>query len=98
MYAGFLPRLVVTPGFIKSATRSGVSGGAPAYQNTFNPQLWLARDAEGNWRGQLQCKMGEMSSLLKLVDRNCTYPTSASDAAWQYIDPATKDWEKAWTL
>ena len=72
--------------------------GAPAYRHVVNPLLWIARDDEGIWRGQLESKLGQRVSQLKLMDKKCTNPTSATDEAWQFIDPETNDWEKAWTL
>eukprot|EP00900_Chrysochromulina_parva_P004196 jgi/Chrpa1/13778/Chrysochromulina_OHIO_Genome00019316-RA len=91
MCAGFL-------GYYERCMAREVSGGAPCYRHSANPVLYLARDPEGHWRGQLQGKLGELSSLLKLVDRDCVYPTSKSDAPWQWVDPDTRDWQEAWTL
>ena len=88
-------------GFVGLYTRHEareIEGGAPAYRNVRNPVLWLARDAEGVWRGQIESKMGKLASMLKLADSRAIHPSSATDEAWQYIDPDTKDWEKQWQL
>ena len=88
-------------GFVGLYTRHEareIEGGAPAYRNVRNPVLWLARDAEGVWRGQIESKMGKLASMLKLADSQAIHPSSATDEAWQYIDPDTKDWEKQWQL
>jgi len=42
--------------------------------------------------------MGQPASRLKLMDSKCLHPTAPTDEAWQYIDPSTDDWEKAWAL
>uniref|UniRef100_A0A7S2HYU7 Uncharacterized protein n=1 Tax=Haptolina brevifila TaxID=156173 RepID=A0A7S2HYU7_9EUKA len=72
--------------------------GAPAYRHINNPVLWIARDDEGTWRGQYEGKLGQRVSQLKLVDKSCVNPCSPSEEAWQYLDPATSDWEKSWSL
>ena len=83
-------------GVFERQPKREMEGGAPAYRSVRNPVLWLARDGEGVWRGQVEGKLGEMASLLKLADKACLHPSSPTDEAWQYIDPETRDWEKAW--
>ena len=85
-------------GLYERQQKREIEGGAPCYRNVCNPVLWLGRDDEGSWRGQVESKLGERASLLKLVDKACTSPSSKTDAAWQYIDPDTKDWETCWQL
>ena len=83
-------------GIFERQPKREMEGGAPAYRSVRNPVLWLARDGEGVWRGQVEGKLGEMASLLKLADKGCLHPSSTTDEPWQYIDPETRDWEKAW--
>ena len=85
-------------GYYERQPKRELARGAPAYRHTRNPVLWLCRDAEGIWRGQVESKIGQPSSLLKRVDDQCLHPNSASDEAWQYVSPDTQDWEKAWSL
>ena len=91
MAAGFV-------GLFERLKNREVEGGAPLYRSVRNPVLVIARDAEGVWRGQIESKVGQPASLLKLADSKCLHPSSPSDEAWQYIEPETKDWEKKWQL
>ena len=78
-------------GFFKRQPQREMEGGAPAYKHCVNPVLWLARDMEGCWRGQVEGKLGQLSSLLKLADKSCLFPCSTTDEPWQSIDTSTRD-------
>lgn len=85
-------------GLYERMAKRELEGGAPCYRHVRNPILWLGRDDEGTWRGQVESKLGQPASLIKLMDKQCVNPSSKTDEAWQYIDPETKDWEKCWQL
>ena len=76
-----------------------MEGGAPAYRHVVNKVLWLARDQEGCWRGQVESKLGQLTSLIKLATTKSLFPCDdVDDTPWSAIDPATRDWEKLWAL
>ena len=83
-------------GIFERQPKREMEGGARAYRSVRNPVLWLARDGAGRVARPGGGKLGEMASLLKLADKACLHPSSTTDEPWQYIDPETRDWEKAW--
>ena len=85
-------------GYYERQPQREMEGGAPAYRHASNRVLWLSRDQEGCWRGQVEGKLGQLTSLLKLADTQCLFPCSETDMPWSAIDPSTRDWEKLWSL